>query len=116
MEKPVQRLKTRVADPSFLPHNIHEILDTLALAARNTHEHLQWIKVQHKDSIRLLSVNEIYYFKAADKYTVVRTRDKEFLIKKTIKELAAELSPDQFSQIPQPNHINISTKNTENTS
>ena len=109
LEKTVQRLKTRMADPSFPPHNIHEILDALALAARNTHEHLQWIKVQHKDSIRLLSVNEIYYFKAADKYTVVRTRDKEFLIKKTIKELAAELSPDQFWQIHRATLVNVAT-------
>lgn len=105
LEKTVQRLKKRVADPSFSPQNIYEILDTLA--ARNKQEHLQWIKVQHKDSIRLLSVNEIYYFKAEDKYTVVRTRDNEFLIKKTIKELAAELSRDQFWQIHRATLVNL---------
>jgi len=44
-------------------------------------------------------VTEIRYFQAQDKYTVVHTRDGEFLIRKPIKELAEELDPDLFWQI-----------------
>lgn len=107
LEKTVQRLKTRVADPSFPQHNMREMFDALALAGRTAREHLQWITVQQKDSVRLLSVNEICYFKAADKYTLVRTKDKEYVISKTIKELAAELSPDQFWQVHRATLVNV---------
>jgi DNA-binding LytR/AlgR family response regulator len=75
--------------------------------ASHAQQYLQWIKVQHKDSIRLISVTEVYYFKAADKYTVVRTNGNEFLIKKTIKELVAELSPELFWQIHRATIVNV---------
>jgi DNA-binding LytR/AlgR family response regulator len=38
---------------------------------------------------------------------VVRTRDQEYLIKKTIKELAAELSHEQFWQIHRATLVNL---------
>lgn len=108
LKKTVKRLKSRVALSAFPQPNIHEILQQIALASHNTPEYLQWIRVQDRENIRLISVNEIYYFKAAEKYTVVKTRNREFIIKKSIKELSAELSPDQFCQIHRATLVNIS--------
>lgn len=112
LERTVKRLRSRMDDPSFSAHSVQKMLEKLALAARSTKEHLQWIKVQHKDSIRLISVTEIHYFKASDKYTVVKTTAKEFLIKKTIAELVSELSPDHFWQIHRSTIVNLATIDT----
>jgi DNA-binding LytR/AlgR family response regulator len=112
LEKTVKRLRSRMHAPSFSTHNVQEILQKLNVAVRKTQEYLQWIKVQHKDSIRLISVKEVLYFHASDKYTVVRTTDKEFLIKKTITELVAELSPDLFWQIHRSTIVNVTSIDT----
>jgi DNA-binding LytR/AlgR family response regulator len=112
LEKTVKRLRGRMHDPSFSAQNVHEILQKLQAAVGKTQEYLQWIKVQHKDSIRLISVKEILYFHASDKYTVVRTADKEFLIKKTITELVTELSSDLFWQIHRSTIVNLASIDT----
>ncbi len=107
LEMTLIRLKKRVSGLSSTPQNIYEILEKFTFTTHKSHMHLQWIKVQHKDCIRLISVSEVLYFKAADKYTIVKTSGEEFLIKKTIKELVAELSPDQFWQIHRATLVNI---------
>lgn len=112
LEKSVARLKSRLAQSAIPGADLHEILDRLTLATRSRPEYLQWIKVRDRESMRLVSVQEIQYFTASDKYTVVKTRSREFLIKKTVKELALELSPDQFLQIHRGTLVNISSIDT----
>lgn len=112
LEKSVRRLKLRLAQQIGPEPDLREILERLALAARSRPEYLQWIKVLDRESMRLVPVQEILYFRASDKYTVVKTRDREFLIKRTVKELACELSPDQFQQIHRGTLVNISSIDT----
>jgi DNA-binding LytR/AlgR family response regulator len=71
----------------------------VARALERSPNHLQWIKAQHKDGVRLIPVGDVYYFRATDKYTVVRTKGGEHLIRKTIKELESELDPGQFWRV-----------------
>jgi DNA-binding LytR/AlgR family response regulator len=78
------------------------------LAGRGGINYLRWIKTQNKDSIRLIPVEEVDYFKAEDKYTLVITKEGESLIKKSIKELAQELDPSQFWQIHRGTIVNVS--------
>jgi DNA-binding LytR/AlgR family response regulator len=68
--------------------------------------YLRWLKAQHGDGIRLIPVDEVCYFKASDKYTLVLTKDGELLIKKAIKELADELDPNQFWRIHRGTIVN----------
>jgi DNA-binding LytR/AlgR family response regulator len=44
-------------------------------------------------------VRDVCYFRADAKYTVVVTADREFVIRRSIKDLLAELDPAQFWQI-----------------
>jgi DNA-binding LytR/AlgR family response regulator len=67
---------------------------------------LQWIKVMDGQSVRLISVDEIFYFQASDKYTVVQTKNEEHLIKKSIRELAGELDPGRFWRIHRATLVN----------
>lgn len=109
LEKMVARLKTRLPNPLPAMQQLDEILAKLSSTVQSGgREYLQWIKVGQKDKIRLISVQEIDYFKATDKYTTVRTGAESLLIKKSIKELVEELLPDQFWQIHRATLVNVS--------
>jgi DNA-binding LytR/AlgR family response regulator len=69
--------------------------------------YLKWIKVRHGEEVRLISIDEVCYFKAEDKYTVVKTLGGESLIKKSIRQLTGELDPDQFWRIHRGSIINV---------
>jgi DNA-binding LytR/AlgR family response regulator len=106
----VERLKEQIdrsADPS--PQLSEIIADVLAtFEDKRSPGFLRWIRAQHKDSVRLIAVADIDYFKAEDKYTVVVTKDGESVIRKSIKELARELDQDQFWQIHRGTIVNVS--------
>ena len=70
--------------------------------------YLKWIKVRHGEEVRLISIDEVCYFKAEDKYTVVKTLENESLIKKSIRQLTEELDPDQFWRIHRGTIISVS--------
>ena len=93
----VRRLKERLAAKSV--PDLSAVLDRLSSAFPKASGHLQWIKAQQRDGIKLIAVNDVYFFRATDKYTTVRTRDGEFLIRKTLKDLENELDAAQFWRV-----------------
>jgi DNA-binding LytR/AlgR family response regulator len=95
--KTIERLKARLSS-SGLPE-LKGVFERLSRTLAPSSGHLQWIKAQHKDGVRLIPVSEVYFFRTTDKYTTVRTRDSEFLIRKSIKELEGELDPAQFWRV-----------------
>lgn len=99
----VQRLKERVRQPAS---NLSQ-LATAEGQAPAAGSHLQWIRVSRGAAVRLITVDDICYFKADSKYTLVVTTDSESLIKKTIKELAEELDPSMFWQIHRAVLVNV---------
>lgn len=50
-------------------------------------------------SIRMVPMDEVLYFEAADKYLRVLTAGAEYLIRTPLKELMAQLDPQVFWQI-----------------
>ncbi|UCF94575.1 MAG: LytTR family transcriptional regulator DNA-binding domain-containing protein [Desulfobacterales bacterium] len=70
--------------------------------------YLRWLRVRQSDGIRLIPADESCYFKAVDKYTRVKTLRGESLINKSIRELFAELDPDQFWRIHRGTIVNVS--------
>jgi len=106
----VQRLKNQLDASTEPPAGLAEVVEQVLskLPGRGGTEFLRWIKTQHKDTIRLIPVEEVDYFKAEDKYTLVIAKEEESLIKKSIKELAQELDPDQFWQIHRGMIVNVS--------
>ena len=69
--------------------------------------HLAWIRASVGAEVRLVAVDEVCYFQAADKYTAVYTRDAELLIRTPIKELGDELNPDHFWQVHRGTLVNV---------
>ncbi len=110
LSQTVQRLKNQLNASTQPPAGLAEVLEQVLarLPGKGGPEYLRWIKTQHKDSIRLIPVEEVDYFQAEDKYTLVMTKEGESLIRKTIKELSEELDPAQFWQIHRGTIVNVS--------
>ena len=108
----ISRLKKQLQSSPEPPTNIAKIItQVLANLQENTnagYRYLQWIKTQHKESVRIIPVEEVDYFQAGDKYTLVKTAQGEELIKKSIKELSQELDPQKFWQIHRGTIVNVS--------
>lgn len=100
----VQRLKERLARPPLDPG---EALRGLAAQTPAAPRYLQWINASRGAAVRLITVEEILYFRSDQKYTLVVTADSESLIKKTIKALASELDPTMFWQIHRSIVVNV---------
>lgn len=100
----VARVKQRLHEP---PADLDGILRVLLQKLGRDREHLRWISASHGRELRLVAVEEVLYFKADCKYTLMVTRDGEFLIRKPIRELLAELDPNQFWQIHRSTLVNV---------
>jgi DNA-binding LytR/AlgR family response regulator len=100
----ISRLKEKLAVP---PRDLSRLLAQLGAQA-GARPHLRWIQASRGDAVRLITVDEIAYFKADSKYTLVMTHDGESVIRKTLKELLEELDPESFWQIHRSTVVNVS--------
>jgi DNA-binding LytR/AlgR family response regulator len=100
----VQRLKARLQQP---PPDLRRALKDLVQYAPAATRYLQWINASRGAAVRLITVEEVLYFKSDQKYTLVVTSDAEALIKKTIKELSEELDPTMFLQVHRSTMVNV---------
>ena len=99
------QLAASVEPPPGLAEAVEQVLSRLPAGKGRTF--LRWIRAQQGEHVRLVPVEEIDYFKAEDKYTVVMTKEGEFLIRKGVKELAGESDPDRFWQIHRAAIVNV---------
>jgi DNA-binding LytR/AlgR family response regulator len=109
LKKTVQRLKKGLAEPLTPSMNLPKMMERVLKDIRKNGPHtLRWIKVQEQDSMKLVPVDEVYFFQSRHKYTEVATREGEHLIRKPIHELEAELDPDMFWRIHRGTIVNAS--------
>jgi DNA-binding LytR/AlgR family response regulator len=101
----VARLRTKVGTA---PANLDGLLGALAALRESGKEYLRWITVSHGEDLRLITVEEIVYFQADNKYTRVVLPDHEALIRRTIRELVDQLDPGAFWQIHRGTLVNVS--------
>jgi len=96
LDATIARLKARLAGP---PADLTGILKSLATSLAQRKDYLRWITAAQGDALRLITVDEICYFRADHKYTLVVTPDSEALIRRPLKALAEEVDPQAFWQI-----------------
>ncbi len=101
----VTRLKERLGSP---PPRLDHVLPSTVRPGAPT-GYLRWINASVGQSLRLITVDEIAYFQADNKYTRVVTAEGEALIRKPLKELADELDPNQFWQIHRSTMVNVAS-------
>jgi DNA-binding LytR/AlgR family response regulator len=100
----IERLKAKAASA---PASLDGLIKSLADAAGARKEYLRWITASQGSELRLITVDEIVYFQADNKYTLVVTPEKESLIRRPIKELIDELDPQVFWQIHRSTLVNV---------
>jgi len=110
LKKTVNRLKKQISGLSEPAPDNSATMERLLATLKNKKApgYLKWVKVRHGEEVRLIAIDDVCYFKAEDKYTVVKTREGESLIKKGIRQLTEELDPEQFWRIHRGTIINIS--------
>lgn len=92
MAAAVSRLKERL---NSAPAQLDGMLRALAEAAPRR-PHLRWINASQGQNLKVITVDEICYFKSDNKYTLVVTADAEALIRTPMKELLEQLDPESF--------------------
>jgi len=100
----VQRLKARLQQP---PAYLQRALKDFGRNVPAAPHYLQWINASRGAAVRLITVEEVLYFKSDAKYTMMVTPDAETLIKKTIKDLTDELDPTMFWQVHRSTVVNV---------
>lgn len=70
-------------------------------------EPLRWIQCSAGATTRLIEVREVLFFRSDEKYTRVRTRDQDAVIRTPIRELLPRLDPQQFWQIHRSTVVNL---------
>lgn len=73
---------------------------------------LRWIRAQVGQTLRLIAVDDIDYLRSDTKYTLVAWRGDagqpaEALVRLALKDLAAQLDPEQFAQVHRSVVVNL---------
>lgn len=100
----VERLKLRL---QTVPTDVSAMLTELRSQLLPKPRWLEWIQASVGQELRLIAVSDILFFQSDDKYTRVQTSRFEALIRKPVRELAAELDPALFWQIHRSTLVNV---------
>lgn len=105
----VQRVRGRIdrgdADNAALAGLLQKL--TVALPRKLATEPLVWLTASTGNATRLILVEDVLYFRADNKYTVVMTAAGEALLRKPIKDLLEVLDPASFKQIHRSTIVNL---------
>ena len=91
----VERLRARLLAP---PADLTALVAALA-RERPGREYLEWLQVQDRKDLVLLAVDEVDLFQSSEKYTVVFSGEREWIIRTPLQELEADLDPARFWRI-----------------
>jgi len=105
----IARLKARMDSGTHDAAALAAVIDQLRahMPAQPRPEPLQWVTASVGKETRLIMVDDVAYFQADNKYTVVMTAEGEALIRKPIRELLDMLDPARFKQIHRSTIVNM---------
>ncbi len=105
----VRRLQDRLAQiPPAPAQDLDSLLQRIAQTlGHKGAERMSWIKANIGNNLRLISVDDVLYFQADEKYTCVVTAEFEALIKTPIRELIDGLDSEKFWQIHRSTIVNV---------
>ncbi|HEY4999987.1 MAG TPA: LytTR family DNA-binding domain-containing protein, partial [Usitatibacter sp.] len=100
----VRRLQSRAAPAAPA---VDALVEELARRIAPGAGRLQWLQATLGNTLKLINVEDVLYFRADTKYTRVVTSEGEALVKKSLRELVAELDPRSFWQVHRGTIVNI---------
>ncbi|PMG37130.1 DNA-binding response regulator [Vibrio splendidus] len=110
-QKVQARLSSNQTQSDITPEqpDITALMAQLQLLSQSTSQQVQaqyltWLKASVGEDIHLIAVDDVAYFKAEDKYVSIFKKGQggsleEFILRVSLKELIAQLNPDEFWQI-----------------
>lgn len=104
-----ERVLARRSHGGAAPAVLERLLQRLARqpATPQSAPPLAWITASNGRETRLVMLDEVLYFRADSKYTVVVTADAELLLRSSLRELAAALDPNCFRQVHRATIVNM---------
>lgn len=104
----VARLKSRLADAARHAGRTAQLARDLSERFDNAPgEPLTWITASAGRATRLILVEDVIYFRADNKYTLVATAEGDALLTRPIRELLRQLDPRIFRQIHRSTIVNL---------
>lgn len=94
----VTRLQQRLGE-SKPTQDLQSLMVNLAGKLGQSAERLRFIKASIGEKLRLIPVDDVLFFQADEKYTLVATQESDALIRTPIRDLIDGLDPDKFWQI-----------------
>ena len=104
ISRTVKRLRSHLA---VAPADLHGLLRRLADKAAGPLPYARWITASQGSDLRLITTDEILYFRADHKCTLVVTPERESVIYRSIKDLSEALDPEIFWQIHRGTLVNV---------
>jgi len=99
-----KRLQERLAS---VPADLEQVLAQLAARVAKAKPYLRWITASRGANVRMITIDEVCYFQADTKYTLVALADGESLIHIAIRDLLEQLDPQMFWQIHRSTIVNV---------
>ncbi len=105
----VQRVQKALATTAEDNGALLAALQRLLPAAAGTPapERLRWVRASQGELMHQIAVEDVLFFQADDKYTCVRTAERELLIRTPIAELVQQLDPADFVQAHRSTVVNL---------
>jgi DNA-binding LytR/AlgR family response regulator len=100
----VKRVRERATSA---PARLEGLLQSLAGRLDGPKQHLRWITASQGAEMRLITMEEILYFRSDNKYTSVVTVEQESLIRTAMRELIPQLDPAVFWQVHRGTVVNV---------
>jgi DNA-binding LytR/AlgR family response regulator len=111
LHKTVSKLQLALANRAHAAFNFETTLGQLrgllGAPPQPTVTPLKMIQASVGTSIRMVAVQDVVYFEAADKYVRVLTATHEYLIRTPLKELLPQLDSNAFWQIHRGTVVNV---------
>ncbi|MDC5820510.1 LytR/AlgR family response regulator transcription factor [Vibrio europaeus] len=114
LEQCVVKIKQRIESVTTpTPPDMAALLAQIQqLGHQSAPSYLNWVRASKGEDIHLISISDVLYFKAEDKYVSVFTQEEdktvEYLLRTSLKELIQQLDPDNFWQIHRSTIVNVS--------
>lgn len=105
LQRTVERVRAALAAPAQDDAALAQTLRRLI--GQPAGERLRYVRAGKGGMVHNIAVDDVLFFQADDKYTVVRTANDEYLIRTPIAELAARLDPGEFWQVHRATVINL---------
>lgn len=99
-----RRLQERLASA---PAKLDHVIAQLAARVAEAKPYLRWITASRGANVRMITIEEVCYFQADTKYTLVALPDGDSLIHIAIRDLLEQLDPQMFWQVHRSTIVNV---------